>query len=48
METPSLTTKNRISFAATRLQRANAILSGFMVQYGPNAGLDGRTQEVRG
>jgi hypothetical protein len=48
MNAISLTTKHCLSFAAIRLQGTSAILSGWMPKYGPNAGLEDRTQEVRG
>jgi len=48
MNAISLTTEHCLSFAAIRLQGTSAIWSGSMVKYGPNTGLEDRTQEVRG
>jgi hypothetical protein len=48
MKTISLTTKHCLSFAAIWLQGASAIMSGFMVKYGPKTELNDRTKEVRG
>jgi len=31
-----------------RLQSARVLWSGFLVKYGPNTGIEDRTQEVRG
>jgi hypothetical protein len=48
MRTLSLTSKHYPSFAAARLQGPGALRSGFMVKFGPNTGIEDRTQEVRG
>ncbi len=52
MKTLSLTTKHCLSLAAIWLQAASVLSSRFMVsqmaKYGPNTGIEDRTQEVRG
>jgi len=48
MRTLSLTTKHRPSFAAIWLQAASVLSIRSMVKYGPNTGIEDRTQEVRG
>jgi len=48
MKTQSIITKHCLSFATMRLQGASALWSGFAVKYGPNTGIEDRTQEVRG
>ncbi len=48
MKTLSHNTKHCSRFAAIRLQDMSTNWSGFTVKYGPNTGLEGRMQEVRG